>query len=79
MRRVHRVYVQSCCQASIPKNAGFLNGLNLFGGATFRRTTENGNHLQNIAKVSADFLRRGTNFTIICRRSPASFPACHCI
>jgi len=59
--------------------AGLPNGLNLFGGVQLSTHHEDCNDLQKIAKVRADFLRRGMYLSIICTRRPASFPPSHCI
>jgi hypothetical protein len=79
MRRVH----WALCAIVVPsvdyENASFLNGLNLFDGVHLSKHHEDCNDLQRIAKVSADFLRRGTSLSIICTCAPASFPPSHCI
>jgi len=57
------------------ENVSFPNGLNLFGGVHLSTHHEDCNALQKIAKVRADFLRRGTNLSIILHLRPGIFPA----
>jgi hypothetical protein len=79
MRRVHWLYVQSWCQIWIVNAQVCRMDSTSSAECTFRRTIEDCNDLQKIAKVSADFLRRGMYLSIICTRRPASFPPSHCI